>query len=680
MLQHLPFRTKLIMAFLLVGLTPLIIVSIIALNTSSASLKESAFNQLDAIMAVKKNQIEGYFEERYGDVVVLSNNPDVISAMIDFEKAFMDDGSTTGGSEWSAMKQRYGGWLTEFKEKYGYYDLFLIAGDGDVVYSVAEESDLGQNLVSGSLKNSSLGRCFHKIAGSVAFGDFEPYAPSNGEPASFIGTPVVKDGRKIGVVALQISTDGINHIMKERTGMGETGETYLIGQDKLMRSDSYLDPTNHSIIASFKDPSKGSVNTEAADEALAGKTGHKIIIDYNGNPVLSAYAPLKVGDATWAILAEIDKAEAFAPVNALVTMIMIIAIVGILGIIVAAVLFAGSVEKPIRKIFAGLKSLSNRELADTTGTFRTIIDNLSTGADQVSSASGQLSSSSQSMSEGASEQASSLEEISSSLEEMASMTKQNSENASQADVHSKESVEAMTHLENAMKGIKTSSDETAKIVKTIDEIAMQTNLLALNAAVEAARAGEAGKGFAVVAEEVRSLAQRAAEAAKETAGRIDESQKNAESGVSYTGRVQESLNKVSQVISEVSAASREQSQGIDQVNTAVAQMDKVTQQNAANAEESASASEELSGQAQNLNAMVAELSAIVVGGGGGTIRQSSIARPAAAQRKTAMAFTGIEDRRRSVNKLPPPSTAGRNEVRPEQVISFHDDASDLADF
>lgn len=263
-------------------------------------------------------------------------------------------------------------------------------------------------------------------------------------------------------------------------------------------------------------------------------------------------------------------------------------------------------------------------------TLSDIIKNLSNGSEQVASASEQLASSSQQMSEGASEQASSLEEVSSSLEEMASMTKQNADNAKQANSLSgqarssaEQGKDSMGKMTATVDKIKTSSDETAKIIKTIDEIAMQTNLLALNAAVEAARAGEAGRGFAVVAEEVRNLAQRSAEAAKNTAQLIEGAQQNAESGVNASNEVAkiideviESVQKVAQLNSEVSAASDEQSQGIDQVNTAVAQMDKVTQSNAANSEESASASEELSGQAQNLNAMVAELVGVVGGSAG----------------------------------------------------------------
>ncbi|MDB5046988.1 MAG: methyl-accepting chemotaxis sensory transducer [Fibrobacteres bacterium] len=256
-----------------------------------------------------------------------------------------------------------------------------------------------------------------------------------------------------------------------------------------------------------------------------------------------------------------------------------------------------------------------------------VIASLSEGSEQVSSASGQVSQSSQQMAEGASEQASSLEETSASLEEMSSMTKQNSDNAKQANVmanDTRQAVEksrtAMTRMSEAIGQIKNSSDQTAKIVKTIDEIAFQTNLLALNAAVEAARAGDAGKGFAVVAEEVRNLAQRSAEAAKNTSSLIEQSQKNADNGVAVSQEVAtiltqivESVQKLSQLIGEVSSASMEQAKGIEQIGTAVTQMDKLTQSNAANAEESASASEELSAQANELNDMVNVLVGIVTG-------------------------------------------------------------------
>lgn len=262
-----------------------------------------------------------------------------------------------------------------------------------------------------------------------------------------------------------------------------------------------------------------------------------------------------------------------------------------------------------------------------TGRIENIVSVLSEGAGQIADAATQVSSASQSLAEGSTEQAAGLEETSSSLEEMSSMTRQNADNANQANTLSSEAKKAadegaasMQRMSQAIDDIQKSSDETSKIIKVIDEIAFQTNLLALNAAVEAARAGEAGKGFAVVAEEVRNLAMRSAEAAKNTADLIEGSVKKAKHGVDISGQVHTALNnivqgvaKTSDLLEEIAAASQEQSQGIEQVNTAVAQMDKVTQQNAANAEQSASASQELTHQAMKIKEVITQLVMLIHG-------------------------------------------------------------------
>ena len=282
------------------------------------------------------------------------------------------------------------------------------------------------------------------------------------------------------------------------------------------------------------------------------------------------------------------------------------------------------------------------------GPITRIISGLTDGSQQVAAAAGQVSVSSQQLAEGASEQASGLEETSSSLEEMASMAKLNAENSNKANdlmAEAKQTVgqmsQATSEMSTAIEDIKKSSDETVKINKVIDEIAFQTNLLALNAAVEAARAGEAGKGFAVVAEEVRNLAMRSAEAAKNTADLLEGSQTKATNGVGIVEKVSEAIvrteqsaSQVAELIAQINSASSEQSQGVDQINSAVSQMDTVVQQTAANAEESASASEELSAQAEQMNAIVEELSALV-GGAKTRAGVNSTRKPRKKKQKTA---------------------------------------------
>lgn len=369
----------------------------------------------------------------------------------------------------------------------------------------------------------------------------------------------------------------------------------------------------------------------------------------------------------------IGKEQAGYSLYFIITIVVILALVTLLSWVVER-----SISVPVRKA----------------------VESLRDGADQVESASIQIASSSQAMAEGASEQASSLEETSASLEEMAAMSKQSADNSNEANRMSGQNLsavmtgkEGMVRMSAAINKIKASSDETAKIIKTIDEIAFQTNLLALNAAVEAARAGEAGKGFAVVAEEVRNLAQRSAEAARNTSDLIMGAQQNADQGVAVTNEVSALLEqmvdggqKVTRLVEEVAAANAEQARGIDQITSAVTQMDQATQTNASNSEEAASSSEELAAQAKELNRIVVTLVKVVEGEGsaGNAAPPAHQAPPARTYRPAPAASRAASGRAlpRPVpgHKAPAPKRQGKQakEIRPEQVIPFDDD--DLSDF
>jgi len=277
--------------------------------------------QLESIRTIKKNQIQQYAQQVEIGVQMLSRERETINLVNELvevhEKLAVSEQAPfpTQDPLAQAIYQKYDNYFKEYLKIYGYYDMFVICRrHGHVFYTVSREADFGENLSVGELKNSGLGKVWKKVvsSGKLTTVDMEPYAPSNNEPAMFIGAPVLQNGEVIAVVALQISDKEIGKIMQERTGLGQTGETYLVGPDKLMRSDSFLDPENHSLRASFAHQKTGSVDTEAVREALNGQTGTRQTLDYNNKPVLSSFDLINFSGLQWVILAEINQDEIFS--------------------------------------------------------------------------------------------------------------------------------------------------------------------------------------------------------------------------------------------------------------------------------------------------------------------------------------------------------------------------------
>ena len=423
--------------------------------------------------------------------------------------------------------------------------------------------------------------------------------------------PIRQNGKTLGVVGVDIALSDLQRMVETIKPYG-TGIAALFSNGGIVAAHFDSARMGRNMRESERDIT-GELTEPLADAVMAGrKYTLSVYLEQMKTELEIIAVPFTVGrsQTPWSLAIAIPMEKVLAPVASMFWFSLLIGLFVLISVSIVVVLVMRNINNALKRLADGMGASAN----------------------QVTAASGQVSSASQSLAQGASEQASSLEESSAALEEMASMTRQNADNAGKADslmgTTKKvvgEGSRAVNQVSGAIDLIKNSARETAKIIKTIDEIAFQTNLLALNAAVEAARAGEAGKGFAVVAEEVRNLARRAADAAKTTSELIETSQKNADTSVTMVENltktfegIEESSGKVATLVSEIAAASKEQAQGIEQVNTGVAEMDKVVQQNAANAEESASASEELSGQAEELKSMVVELQALV----GGTSVQS----------------------------------------------------------
>jgi len=612
---------------------------------SAQELRAAAEDKLIALRDTRAHAISDYLGSIREDLLLVASNPRTAEAMGTLAETFdtmEGDRKRTlqrlyiennphpagqkhaladagDGSAYSAAHAAFHPWFSRLLEQRGYYDVFLIDGHGRVVYSVLKETDFATDLVEGDWARSGLGRVFDRVSaepfeGTVTFIDYSPYAPSGGIPASFIATPVyTEDGIYLGALAFQMPDARINAVMQLAAGMGETGETYLVGEDMLMRSNSRLSDTGTILTQRVEGP--------AVTGALAGETGVTEIVDYRGEHVLSAYEPLTFEDRTWAVIAEVDLAEVTAPVDDMAVVLAAAAggtlvLIGGLGL-----LFARSLTKPIGGMTAAMRRLADHdltvdipatgrgdELGEMAGAMQVFKDNFtemeamkarqeevekkaaeerhaammaladdferSVGevVESVSSAATELQAQATSLSAAAgqserqattvaaaTEQAShNVQTVAAGAEELSASIAEIARRVGEASDVSKRTSGEASEARELVDGLAAAASQIGEVVTLITDIAEQTNLLALNATIEAARAGDAGKGFAVVAGEVKGLAGQTSKATEQIARQVEDVQARTKKAVEAITRITASVDQVAEIAAAVAAAVEEQ--------------------------------------------------------------------------------------------------------------------------
>jgi methyl-accepting chemotaxis protein len=603
-------RTKVTILSIVALFISIVLLSTITLNHVIDDLEEQEFHSLTTIKSIKAKQIIDYINIQKSNIEIYANNThvtDLTKDMIMWHHKLNTQAGAKFPADNSGVKidsQKYDKYFSGFIKAYGYNDVLVICSKhGHVMYTQAKESDLGENLSSGHLKDSSLAKLWKKVLStkSTHIVDMSPYAPLNNKPVIFMGTPIYTDGKLQSILVIQLDEKKINNIMQERTGMGKTGETYLVGQDYLMRSDAFLDKENHSLKSSFANPTTGSVKTLAVKEALGGKDGEDFVVGFNNEVVLSSYKAIDFGDFKWVILAEIDEEEVLEAIQEIITIVVIIS--SIVFIVIAIGIYV-SMSMLIKNTV--IKSINEVKISSNC----------------IKQASSDLSLAAVSLADMSANQSASVEQITATVEQTSNNVSQsfdNMQNLKDIGILSQQKAHTgfshMNNLTESMNNISNSSQEINSLVNTIDEIAFQTNLLALNAAVEAARAGEHGLGFAVVSEEVRSLATRSATESSKIRKVIDESVQYATVGDQVAKETKESFEDILSsiedtinIINNVTVSASEQKEAIEQMKSAILGVDNVTQKLSVNSEQIAASSEELTEQVNNTNEVVLKLS------------------------------------------------------------------------
>ena len=671
-----------------VVLGSLIVLMLLTTQTASKSLTNSYAEKLVAVVGKTKSALKRYFEGIDNFLYIDSTRRLFVDSLkklqkiyerIDKEtggkaeevlqKAYIDDNPYPPGEKYKLISpkgdvdvismiqyninhRKIHPVMKNIVDKMGFYDIFLVTPKGNVVYTYYKKRDFATNLDHGRWRDTNLAKLYRILKNSkdneAHFVDFEPYAPSRGIPAAFAGVPVRDSYKKmVGYLIIQLPIDKINKILQEKTGMGKTGETYAVGPDYLMRSDSRF--AKGSTIL------KQKVESESVRRALEGESGWMKIIDYRGVPALSAYMPFVFKELKWAIIGEVDYSEATAGVKKLFSFSLITLVVVAIVSVIVVIIFTRRLIKPIKdlgnlimKVADGdltvkfpvkgkdeiaqmadslnhmMKSLREtvKNIKDASLSINDAADDLAAISEEQSASFEELASQAENVKNRVEDVTEYVEQVNSGIEEVAAGAQNVSRAVQEMSDDASDAVrlaqDGMKAIEEVVSDIERVVEETGKtaevvqdltrrvqnigeIVETINSIAEQTNLLALNAAIEAARAGEAGKGFAVVADEIRKLAEESRSATDKIAGMLKEIQDK-------TSTTNETVERMNESVEKSKEASEIASKQFENIMSRIEAIQSAAQNIAAIAEEQSAAAQEMSSAVDTMSKSVVDVS------------------------------------------------------------------------